>query len=83
MGLHNGVSKIKGSKDFWFVLTTESLSWFKDDQETEKKYMLTLDQLKLKDLESGLFSKRHAFALFSVDGRLILLNFICSHCRSY
>jgi hypothetical protein len=69
LGLHNGVSKIKGSKDFWFVLTTESLSWFKDDTETEKKFMLSLDQLKLRDLESSLFSKRHSFGIFSVDGK--------------
>lgn len=70
LGLHNGVSKIKGgSRDFWFVLTTESLSWFKDEMETEKRYMLSLDQLKLKDLEASMFSRRHSFAIFSVDGR--------------
>ena len=70
MGLHSGVSMLKGgSKDFWFVLTTESLSWFKDEEEKDKKYMLQLDQLKIKDLDSGLFSKRHSFALFTTDGR--------------
>ena len=70
MGLHSGVSIMKGgSKDFWFVLTTESLSWFKDEEEKDKKYMLQLDQLKIRDVESGLFSKRHSFALFSADGR--------------
>jgi hypothetical protein len=58
-----------GSKDFWFVLTTESLSWFKDEEEKDKKYMLALDQLKIRDLESGLFSKRHSFALFNSDNR--------------
>jgi dynamin GTPase len=70
LGLHSGVSIMKGgSKDFWFVLTTESLSWFKDEEERDKKYMLQLDQLKIKDLETGLFSKRHSFALFTTDGR--------------
>jgi dynamin GTPase len=69
LGVHNGVSKLKGSRDFWFVLTTESLSWFKDDQETEKKYMLALDGLKIRDLESSMFSKRHSFAIFSTDGK--------------
>jgi dynamin 1/3 len=70
MGLHSGVSMLKGgSKDFWFVLTTESLSWFKDEEEKDKKYMLQLDQLKIKDLETSLFSKRHSFALFTTDGR--------------
>ena len=58
-----------GSKDFWFVLTTESLSWFKDEEEKDKKYMLQLDQLKIRDLESGLFSNRHSFALFNCDGK--------------
>ena len=58
-----------GSKDFWFVLSTESLSWFKDEEEKDKKYMLQLDQLKIRDLESGLFSKRHSFAIFKGDGK--------------
>ncbi len=70
LGLHSGVSIMKGgNKDFWFVLTTESLSWFKDEDEREKRYMLQLDQLKIRDLESGLFSKRHSFALFHIDGK--------------
>ncbi len=70
MGLHSGVSIMKGgSKDFWFVLTTESLSWYKDEEEKDKKYMLPLDQLKIRDVESGIFSRRHTFALFSSDGR--------------
>ena len=68
--MHSGVGILKGgSKDFWFVLTTEGLSWFKDEEEKDKKYMLQLDQLKIRDLESGLFSKRHSFALFSNDGK--------------
>ena len=32
LSLHN-ISFIKGgSKDFWFVLTAESLAWFKDEE---------------------------------------------------
>jgi len=58
-----------GSKDLWFVLTTESLAWFKDEDEREKRYMISLDSLKLRDLESGLFSKRHSFALFNQEGK--------------
>lgn len=38
-------------------------------QEKEKKYMLPLDGIKLKDLESGFMSKAHKFALFYPDGR--------------
>ena len=68
MGFHTG-GIMKGSKEFWFVLTTENLLWFKDDTEKEKKYMMPLDGLRLRDLESGIFSKRFSFALFSMDGR--------------
>ncbi len=71
LGVHSGVSIMKGHKDFWFVLTTESLSWFKDEDETDKKYMLNLDQLKVRDLDSGMFSRKHLFALFNSDGRNI------------
>ena len=70
LGLHSGVSIMRGgTKDLWFVLTTESLAWFKDEDEREKRYMLSLEGLKLRDLESGLFSKRHSFALFNQDGK--------------
>ena len=40
MALHTGVTF--RAKDLWFVLTTESLSWYKDEEEKEKKYMLQL-----------------------------------------
>ena len=48
MCIHNlGIMK-GGSRDYWFVLTSESLSWFKDEEEKDKKYMLPLDGLKIK-----------------------------------
>ena len=32
MSIHNlGIMK-GGSRDYWFVLTSESLSWFKDEE---------------------------------------------------
>ncbi|XP_048481581.1 dynamin isoform X13 [Plutella xylostella] len=69
MCIHNlGIMK-GGSRDYWFVLTSESISWFKDEEEREKKYMLPLDGLKLRDLEQGFMSRRHMFALFNPDGR--------------
>nr|XP_027195879.1 dynamin-like isoform X2 [Dermatophagoides pteronyssinus] len=69
MNIHNlGIMK-GGSRDYWFVLTSESLSWFKDEEEKDKKYMLPLDGLKIKDMESGFMSKRHTFALFNPDQR--------------
>ncbi|XP_055914919.1 dynamin isoform X2 [Eupeodes corollae] len=58
-----------GSRPYWFVLTSESISWFKDEDEKEKKFMLPLDGLKLRDIEQGFMSRRHTFALFSPDGR--------------
>lgn len=60
---------IGGSRDYWFVLTSESISWYKDEEEREKKYMLPLDGLKLRDLEQGFMSRRHMFALFNPEGR--------------
>lgn len=69
LAIHN-YSFIKGgSKDFWFVLTAESLSWFKDEEEKDKKYMLALDGLCLRDLEAGFASRRHMFALFHSENR--------------
>ncbi|XP_045510715.1 dynamin isoform X3 [Colias croceus] len=68
MCIHN-LGIMKGSRDYWFVLTSESISWFKDEEEREKKYMLPLDGLKLRDLEQGFMSRRHMFALFNPEGR--------------
>ncbi|XP_038163293.1 dynamin-2 isoform X1 [Cyprinodon tularosa] len=58
-----------GSKDYWFVLTAESLSWYKDEEEKEKKFMLPLDNLKLRDLEKGFMSSKHVFAIFNTEQR--------------
>ena len=80
-----------GSRDYWFVLTSESLSWFKDEevrlnyddifftclpmQEKDKKYMLPLDQLKLRDIESTFMSRRHMFAIYQSEGRNVFKDF--------
>uniref|UniRef100_A0A673YKW9 Dynamin 2 n=1 Tax=Salmo trutta TaxID=8032 RepID=A0A673YKW9_SALTR len=58
-----------GSKDYWFVLTAESLSWYKNEEEKEKKYMLPLDNLKLRDVEMGFMSTKHTFAIFNTESR--------------
>ncbi|KAK9744412.1 PH domain [Popillia japonica] len=69
MCIHNlGIMK-GGSRDYWFVLTSESISWYKDEEERDKKYMLPLDGLKLKDIEQSFMSRRHMFALFNPEGR--------------
>ncbi|KAL7036044.1 hypothetical protein ACKWTF_008670 [Chironomus riparius] len=61
---------MKGSsRPYWFVLTSESISWYKDEDEKEKKFMLPLDGLKLRDIEQGFMSRRHTFALFNPEGR--------------
>uniref|UniRef100_A0A8C1LIM1 dynamin GTPase n=1 Tax=Cyprinus carpio TaxID=7962 RepID=A0A8C1LIM1_CYPCA len=58
-----------GSKDYWFILTAESLSWYKDEEEKEKKFMLPLDNLKLRDAEKGFMSTKPTFAIFNTEQR--------------
>ncbi|XP_061750145.1 dynamin-1-like isoform X1 [Nerophis ophidion] len=66
----NNISIMKGgAKEYWFVLTAETLSWYKDDEEKEKKYMLPVDHLKLKDIEKSFMSSKHIFALFNTEHR--------------
>ncbi|XP_073443638.1 dynamin-2 isoform X2 [Dendrobates tinctorius] len=66
----NNISIMKGgSKEYWFVLTAESLSWYKDEEEKEKKYMLPLDNLKIRDVEKGFMSNKHIFAIFNTEQR--------------
>ncbi|XP_062845006.1 dynamin-1a [Trichomycterus rosablanca] len=66
----NNIGIMKGgAKEYWFVLTAESLSWYKDDEEKEKKYMLQVDNLKLRDVEKGFMSSKHIFALFNTEHR--------------
>lgn len=74
-----------GSRPYWFVLTSESISWYKDEDEKEKKFMLPLDGLKLRDIEQGFMSRRVTFALFSPDGRNVykVLYYIYIHTLFY
>ncbi|XP_029906056.1 dynamin 3a [Myripristis murdjan] len=66
----SNISIIKGgAKEYWFILTAESLSWFKDDEEKEKKYMLPLDNLKLRDVEKSFMSSKYVFAVFNTELR--------------
>ncbi|KAK7790233.1 hypothetical protein R5R35_009343 [Gryllus longicercus] len=75
MNIHNlGIMK-GGARDYWFVLTSDNISWFKDEEEREKKYMLPLDGLKLRDIEQGFMSRRHSFALFNPEGRNVYKDF--------
>ena len=38
-------------------------------QEKERKYMVSLDSLRMRDVESGFMSRKPAFALFHEEGR--------------
>ncbi len=66
---------MQGSRDYWFVLTSESLSWFKDDEEKDKKFMLPLDSLKLRDMEAGFMSRRYMFAIYNPENRNVYKDF--------
>lgn len=58
------------NKEFWFVLTAETLSWFKDDEEKELKFALALDGLKLQVAEDGgLIKRKNTFVLVHSDPR--------------
>ena len=65
-------SRLKhGSADFWFVLTSESLSWFKDNEESDKQFMIPLDGLKIKGhmAGGGFMSRRHSFIIYNMHGK--------------
>ncbi|KAM4548939.1 dynamin 3a isoform 2-T2 [Odontesthes bonariensis] len=66
-----------GAKEFWFILSAESLSWFKDEEEKEKKYMLPLDNLKLRDVEKGFMSSKFVFAIFNTELRNVYKDYKC------
>lgn len=70
MHVHNP-SFMKGSKEFWFILTSENISWFKDSSEKEVQYILPTNGLKVRDLESKFISRRHTFGLFHANGKNI------------
>jgi len=75
MSIHNlGIMK-GGARDYWFVLTSESVSWFKDDEERDKKFMLPLDGLRLRDVESGFMSRRYMFAVYNPENRNVYKDF--------
>lgn len=58
------------AKQYWFVLTAETLTWFKDDDEKETRMLLPLEALKLQVVEdTGLVKRRNTLALFYPDGR--------------
>jgi len=70
LGMNSGGVFKGGNKEIWFVLTTESLSWYKDSDENEKKFMLPLGGLKIRDNTAKSFmSKAFSFSLYHEEGR--------------
>ena len=63
------------TKGYWFVLTSSDLSWFKDDEEKDKRYMLSLDELMIREIKSGFMSKKHSFALFNIHNKNVYRDF--------
>lgn len=61
------------SKEAWFVLTAESLTWYKDDEEREMKFQLALEGVKIAEMdgEGGFMKKKNVFSLFSPDRKNI------------
>lgn len=62
-----------GHEDTWAGLTCPCVPL----QEKEKKYMLPVDNLKLKDIEKSFMSSKHIFALFSTEHRSTSLFLPC------
>lgn len=50
------------------VLTIHTFC-FSHSQEKEKKYMLPLDNLKVRDVEKSFMSSKHIFCIFNTESR--------------
>eukprot|EP00126_Sphaerothecum_destruens_P011271 Sdes_comp20885_c1_seq1m17941 len=61
------------SKEFWFVLTAESFSWYKDEREKEQKQLIRLEGCLVRDLEKGgIFSaKKTPIELFNPNQKYL------------
>ncbi|KJE93251.1 dynamin 1 [Capsaspora owczarzaki ATCC 30864] len=61
-------------KEYWFVLTAESLVWFKDDTERDQRFVLRLDGLKIREADSGFRlggGRKFGMELFNPDQRYV------------
>ncbi|XP_013890197.1 dynamin-3, partial [Austrofundulus limnaeus] len=66
-----------GAREYWFVLSAESLSWFRDEEEKQKKYMIPLDNLKLRNVDRGFMSSKFVFAIFNTELRNVYKDYRC------
>lgn len=76
---------------WWFIISFwcwSLLHHWVFSQEKEKKYMLPLDNLKLRDVEKGFMSSKHVFAIFNTEQRcgcynpnktIMFMVFMCSN----
>ncbi|CAH1990886.1 unnamed protein product [Acanthoscelides obtectus] len=64
--LHN-ISFLRG-RSFWFVLSSDNLAWYKDESEKEIQYILPLNKLKMRDVETRIMSRKPTFGLFYPSG---------------
>ncbi len=54
-------------RNYWFVLTPETLTWYKDEKEEDKMYVLSLNGLQLRNIKQAFVSRRIAIALYNPD----------------
>eukprot|EP00051_Salpingoeca_urceolata_P001466 m.41213 g.41213 ORF g.41213 m.41213 type:complete len:829 (+) comp11438_c1_seq2:158-2644(+) len=68
----SGVTNMFGSKDYWFVLTAETLSWYKDEEEDEQKFLLPLEGLKMEVADDqGIRRRKNTFKLFNPNKKFV------------
>lgn len=60
-----------GSKGYWFILTPESLSWYKDDKAKAKKYVFPWDNLKVWDVDKSFMPSKHICIFFNKEQRAV------------
>lgn len=61
----------KGYSDGGLAVPGLTALSYPSQQEKEKKYMLSVDNLKLRDVEKGFMSSKHIFALFNTEQRCL------------
>jgi dynamin GTPase len=71
MGTPGGWS---GAKEQWFVLTSETLAWYKDQTEQKQVQLLRVEGLKLRDVQGGggIFSgKKYQIEIYNPDQKYL------------
>lgn len=71
LSIHNLGIIPGGFKNHWFVLIPDSLNWYKDQSERDKRYVLSTCGLRMrtKNVEAGFMSRRNTFILFYQDNK--------------